>query len=84
MKRSPVAGAALLCLTGAFLILWTFPILWGLLTSLKPEREVLAYPPTLFFSPILGNYRVATCCSARPLSFPISFPVWSLQLPPPS
>jgi multiple sugar transport system permease protein len=57
MRRSPVAGAALLCLTGAFLILWTFPILWGLLTSLKPEREVLAYPPTLFFSPTLGNYR---------------------------
>ena len=37
--------------------MWTFPILWGLLTSFKPEREVLAYPPSLFFSPTLGNYR---------------------------
>jgi ABC-type glycerol-3-phosphate transport system permease component len=47
----------LLCVTAAFLTVWTFPILWGLLTSFKPEREVLAYPPSLFFSPTLGNYR---------------------------
>jgi multiple sugar transport system permease protein len=57
MRRSPIAGVILLCVTAAFLTVWTFPILWGLLTSFKPEREVLAYPPSLFFSPTLGNYR---------------------------
>ena len=55
MRRSPVAGVIFLCVTAAFLTVWTFPILWGLLTSFKPEREVLAYPPSLFFLPTLGE-----------------------------
>lgn len=46
-------------LSGAVLMLlvWTFPVLWGLLTSLKTERDVLAYPPMVVFEPTLGNYR---------------------------
>jgi len=39
-----------------FLGVWTFPILWGLLTSLKSERDVLAYPPTVIFEPTIANY----------------------------
>ena len=39
------------------LMVWAFPVLWGLLTSFKTERDVLAYPPKLFFSPTLDNYR---------------------------
>ena len=31
--------------------------LWALLTSFKTERDVLAYPPTVFFEPTLANYR---------------------------
>ncbi|WP_083228803.1 carbohydrate ABC transporter permease [Bordetella sp. H567] len=44
-------GAALL------LAVWAFPVLWGLLTSFKTERDVLAYPPKLLFTPTLDNYR---------------------------
>jgi ABC-type glycerol-3-phosphate transport system permease component len=45
------SGAALL------LAVWAFPVLWGLLTSFKTERDVLAYPPKLIFTPTLDNYR---------------------------
>ena len=36
---------------------WAFPVLWGLLTSFKTERDVLAYPPKFIFEPTLDNYR---------------------------
>ncbi|HWA39717.1 MAG TPA: carbohydrate ABC transporter permease [Burkholderiales bacterium] len=45
-----LGGAALM------MVVWTFPVLWGLLTSLKSERDVLAYPPSILFEPTLGNY----------------------------
>jgi multiple sugar transport system permease protein len=38
------------------LAVWAFPVLWALLTSFKTERDVLAYPPTLIFTPTLANY----------------------------
>jgi multiple sugar transport system permease protein len=38
------------------LIVWSFPVLWALLTSFKTERDVLAYPPKLIFTPTLANY----------------------------
>lgn len=41
----------------ALLSVWAFPVLWGLLTSFKSERDVLAYPPKVFFTPTLDNYR---------------------------
>ena len=44
---------------GASLLLavWAFPVLWGLLTSFKSERDVLAYPPVWLFKPTLDHYR---------------------------
>ncbi len=33
------------------------PIAWMVLGSFKPSSEVTAYPPKLFFSPTLDNYR---------------------------
>jgi multiple sugar transport system permease protein len=39
----------------ALLIL--LPIAWMALASFKPSAEVTAYPPKLFFSPTLENYR---------------------------
>jgi ABC-type glycerol-3-phosphate transport system permease component len=36
---------------------WIVPVVWALLTSFKTERDVLAYPPTVIFSPTLANYR---------------------------
>ena len=38
------------------LAVWSFPVLWALLTSFKTERDVLAYPPKLIFAPTLANY----------------------------
>jgi multiple sugar transport system permease protein len=52
MTRTLMLGIAATIL----LLAWSFPVLWGLLTSFKTERDVLAYPPTLFFEPTLGNY----------------------------
>jgi len=42
---------------GILLAVWVFPVLWGLLTSFKTERDVLAYPPVWWFTPTLDNYR---------------------------
>jgi ABC-type glycerol-3-phosphate transport system permease component len=39
------------------LLVWVFPVLWGLLTSFKTERDVLAYPPQVVFEPTLVNYQ---------------------------
>ena len=42
---------------GAFLLcIWIVPILWAVLTSLKDEKEVLAYPPTVIFEATLKNF----------------------------
>jgi len=41
----------------ALLSIWVIPVLWALLTSFKTERDVLAYPPLVFFEPTLANYR---------------------------
>jgi ABC-type glycerol-3-phosphate transport system permease component len=59
------AGAAarrvlLLVAAAALVMVWAFPVLWGLLTSFKTERDVLAWPPVVFFTPTLDNYRAVT------------------------
>lgn len=48
---------ALYALAGVLLSVWAFPVLWALLTSFKTERDVLAYPPVVVFTPTLANYR---------------------------
>ena len=62
MTRAGMPGARLRALVlwlvaGLLLAIWAFPVLWGLLTSFKTERDVLAYPPTVVFEPTLDNYR---------------------------
>ena len=48
---------AMLFLVSLFAVLiWVFPVAWGLLTSFKTERDVLAYPPEVIFPPTLVNY----------------------------
>jgi len=59
MKR-PVQAMrrlALAAVAGVGVAVWAFPVIWGLLTSFKTERDVLAYPPTFIFEPTLANYR---------------------------
>ena len=46
----------ILALAIAVLVGWAFPVLWALLTSFKTERDVLAYPPKVVFTPTLTNY----------------------------
>ena len=60
VNRKPGAAARrlLMLIAAACLVLiWAFPVFWGFLTSLKTERDVLAWPPVLFFTPTLDNYR---------------------------
>jgi multiple sugar transport system permease protein len=55
--KSRLRNLALWLVAGLLLAVWAFPVLWGLLTSFKSERDVLAYPPKVFFTPTLDNYR---------------------------
>jgi multiple sugar transport system permease protein len=48
---------SLTLIAAVLLSIWIIPVVWGLLTSLKTERDVLAYPPLIFFEPTLANYR---------------------------
>ena len=57
MKRCAVRHVALWAVAGMLLAVWAFPVIWGLLTSFKTERDVLAYPPVWLFKPTLDNYR---------------------------
>lgn len=54
--RSPLRQIMLYSVTGISLAIWVFPVLWGLMTSFKTERDVLAYPPKFIFTPTLDNY----------------------------
>jgi multiple sugar transport system permease protein len=53
-NRLNIAGAAITLLTVVCAILWAFPIYWGIVSSLKPEDEVIRpyielWPDTLTF-----------------------------------
>jgi ABC-type glycerol-3-phosphate transport system permease component len=54
--RASLRTPLLLVVAALLLAIWVFPIAWGLITSLKTERDVLAYPPTVIFEPTLRNY----------------------------
>lgn len=54
--RPSLRTPLLLVVAAGLLAIWVFPIAWGLITSLKTERDVLAYPPKVIFEPTLSNY----------------------------
>ena len=56
-SRSATRQIALYAIAGVGLAVWAFPVIWGLLTSFKTERDVLAFPPKFIFEPTLANYR---------------------------
>ncbi len=56
MRMSHGRTVILIAISGLLLLVWTFPVLWGIVTSLKTERDVLAYPPTVIFEPTWRNY----------------------------
>jgi ABC-type glycerol-3-phosphate transport system permease component len=57
MSGRALRSALLTLATTLLLAVWIIPVAWGLLTSFKTERDVLAYPPTIVFAPTLANYR---------------------------
>jgi len=57
MNKSLPRRVALFAVAGLLVSVWAFPVLWALLTSFKTERDVLAYPPLLVFTPTLANYK---------------------------
>jgi multiple sugar transport system permease protein len=57
VRGAPLRRLALWAVAGMLLAVWAFPVIWGLLTSFKTERDVLAYPPVWLFKPTLDNYR---------------------------
>ncbi len=56
-QRSLTRRIALAAGAGLLLSVWAFPVLWALMTSFKSERDVLAYPPVIIFTPTLAHYR---------------------------
>jgi multiple sugar transport system permease protein len=50
----------------ALLVLYAVPYLWQVVTSLKPEAELLRVPPFLPSAPTLEHYRVVFTQSAMP------------------
>lgn len=55
-NRRLLRNAVLIALASALLLVWVFPLIWAVVVSLKSEREVLAYPPSLIFPPTAVNY----------------------------
>lgn len=41
------------------ILIWAFPVLWVILTSLKPRTEIFTVPPTILFRPTLEHYAEA-------------------------
>ncbi len=56
MKTRRVRHILLVIVIYLLCLIYFFPILYMILTSFKPETEVL--PPRLFFTPTLANYRL--------------------------
>ena len=56
LRRTAVGGVKQLYMI-LISIFMLFPLLWGLLTSLKSQDEIFTYPPKLFGSLTLENYQ---------------------------
>ena len=54
-RRGTATMLSMLALTG-LLVVNVLPLLWGVLTSLKPNGDILRYPPALTFAPTLAHY----------------------------
>ena len=56
-KRAKIVRTiVLMVVAGLLLIVWVLPLIWAFIVSLKSEREVLAYPPSVIFVPTMDNY----------------------------
>jgi multiple sugar transport system permease protein len=57
VRRSRRASLAIYLLALAAVIIFMAPIVWLLLTSIKPSQLTFAYPPALTFEPTLQSYQ---------------------------
>lgn len=55
-RRRPLAKLGIYGLLGIGLIVAVIPIVWTILTSLKPARQTFALPPVFLFMPTLESY----------------------------
>lgn len=51
-----VRNVVLVTVASLLLFVWVLPLAWAVVVSLKSEREVLAYPPSVLFEPTWANY----------------------------
>ena len=59
-RREPRwARAATYLALATVLVLWAAPVLWTMVTSFKPHRDIFTVPPTFVFQPTLEHYRRA-------------------------
>jgi multiple sugar transport system permease protein len=54
--RRRLTQGLFIAFASALLGVWVFPIVWAAVVALKSESEVLAFPPTLIFTPTLDNF----------------------------
>lgn len=50
------------------IFVWSVPVLWVVITSLKPRKAIFTNPPTFIFVPTLRNYADALATSSIPPS----------------
>ncbi len=56
-RRARLARSIVLVTVASLLLfVWVLPLVWAVVVSLKSEREVLAYPPSVVFEPTWANY----------------------------
>lgn len=56
-RKSPMARASVVIVIAVLLLFSLFPILWILLTSLKPNGDILRQDPAFLFSPTLAHWK---------------------------
>lgn len=56
MTRQTLRMLVLAIVGVVLLAIWAIPVLLAVITSIKDEKEVLAYPPSLIFAPTLKNF----------------------------
>lgn len=52
-------GALIYALMLLIVFIWAFPVLWVILTSIKPRTAIFTVPPTIVFTPTLQHYQEA-------------------------
>lgn len=58
-SRKILRGVLTYALYVVMTLIWTFPVIWVILTSLKPRTQIFTVPPTIIFEPTLTHYITA-------------------------